>query len=258
MIGVYSTNQMDNCYAAITRGEVKPSGIMNLAQRLYIAERCPPGVRVVDVCCGRGLQLPPLYRYAPGLGDYIGLDISPTNLAEAREHLAELDRCHGGRPFPVNLIECDVAAPWPAAAAIADVAVYTSALEHLPREQAVASLRQVAAALRPDGLLYLSTPNTPGLPPRPLQHRVHVYEWSTTELGPVLDDCGLTIVEQVGLLSPPREVAAAALRTRFGGGAAEWYERLRMTVADALLDTVVAAAIAEAAIEVLYVCRRRP
>ncbi len=246
MVGPYSVNQMDNFYAALAAGEVKPTGVMNLAQRLYIAERCPPGARVVDVCCGRGLQLPVLYRYAAHIGGYTGLDISPANLAEAREMLARLDDRYGGRPFEVVLVEHDVARPWPDDAVGFDVAVYTSALEHLP-----------TAALRPGGWLFLSTPNTPGGPPRPLQHRVHVYEWNTDELMPVLtQQCGLVVEEQVGLLSPDSDRLTQALFTRYGTGAVEWYQRLQATVPGALLDAVAAAAVPEVAVEVLYVCRR--
>src|SRR6266545_2248308 len=88
--------------------------------------------------------------------------------------------------FYAALAEHDVAHPWPDDTVGFDIAVYTSALEHLPRDLAVASLRHTTAALRPGGWLFLSTPNTPGGPPRPLQHRVHVYEWNTDELMPVL------------------------------------------------------------------------
>ncbi len=257
MVGPYSVNQMDNFYAALAAGEVKPTGVMNLAQRLYIAERCPPGARVVDVCCGRGLQLPVLYRYAAHIGGYTGLDISPANMAEARRMLALLDDRHGGRPFDVALVEHDVARPWPDDVAGFDVAVYTSALEHLPRDLGVASLRLTTAALRPGGWLFLSTPNTPGEPPRPLQRRVHVYEWNTDELMPVLtQQCGLVVEDQVGLLSPDPDRLSQALFTRYGFGAVEWCRRLRATVPAALLDTVAAAAVPEVAAEVLYVCRR--
>ena len=76
MIGPYSVNQMDDFYVALARGEVKATGIMNYLQRLFIAERVRPGDRIVDVCCGRGLQLPPdqparspiRFRKAPGVG----------------------------------------------------------------------------------------------------------------------------------------------------------------------------------------------
>src|SRR5215469_2542784 len=90
MIGQYSTNQMDDFYAALARGEAKPSGLMNLMQHLIVAERCMPGARVLDVCCGRGLALPLLYRYAAGIERYVGLDISAGNLGEARERVEAL------------------------------------------------------------------------------------------------------------------------------------------------------------------------
>ena len=37
MIGPYSTNQMDDFYAALHRGEAKASGLMNLMQHLIVA-----------------------------------------------------------------------------------------------------------------------------------------------------------------------------------------------------------------------------
>lgn len=258
MIGPYSVNQMDDFSTAIADGEVKASGIMNLAQRLYIAERCPARASVVDVCCGRGLQLPTLYRYANQLRRYVGLDLSPDNLAEARATVDRLDATYGGPRFPISLLEWDVAQPWTddIIGDGFDLAVYTSALEHLPRDLAVTSLQNTAAALRPGGVLYLSTPNTPGEPPRPLQYRVHVYEWNSAELEPVLAECGLVVEERVGLLPPPHGRVTAALAAQFGDGARAWYQRLRDCVPTALLDTVVAAAIPDQAMEVLYVCRR--
>ncbi|MFD2422423.1 class I SAM-dependent methyltransferase [Amycolatopsis pigmentata] len=256
MIGPYSVHQMDDFYAALARGEVKPTGIMNYLQRLYIAERVRPGDRVVDVCCGSGLQLPVLYRYQPELGAYTGLDISADNLAQARARLADLRKQSSSR-MSIDFHEIDVAQPWPVTGPF-DVAVYTSALEHLPRERGIASLRHAATALAPNGQLYLSTPNTPGDPPRKLQHRVHVYEWSHAELTAVLDEVGLDIVTVVGILPPQtREATEEAVYKRFGDGGAALYHSLRENAPDALLGPVVSTALAEDASEVLYVCVRR-
>ncbi|MGH8897817.1 MAG: class I SAM-dependent methyltransferase [Egibacteraceae bacterium] len=228
---------------------------MNYIQHLFVAERCPPGAKVVDVCCGRGLQLPVLYRYAPHIYSYVGLDIARGNLDEAAERIATLNG-HYGRPFEVNLIECDVAQAWPELPPF-DIAVYTSALEHLPRAKGVASLRNTAAALGEGGRLYLSTPSTSGDPPRKLQYHVHVYEWHYDELSTVLTEAGLVIEDVIGLLPPPPQELAAALASRFGDGAARWYERLRQVVPAPFLDTVVASAVADDARELLYVCSRR-
>jgi SAM-dependent methyltransferase len=257
MIGPYSVNQMDDFYAALAVGQVKPTAVMNYIQHLYVAERCPPGARLVDVCCGRGLQLPVLYRYATHISAYTGLDIAVASLDEARRRIRQLNDHYGGCPFSLELLECDVAGQWPPRPAF-DVAVYTSALEHLPREQAITSLRNTAAALADGGRLYLSTPNTPGPAPRRLQHRVHVYEWSYEELAAVLAETGLVIEELIGLLPPPDADLAAALASGFGDGAARWHERLRQVIPAPFLDAVAAAAVPDAAAELLYVCSRRP
>jgi SAM-dependent methyltransferase len=257
MIGPYSVSQMDDFYAALGAGEVKPTGIMNYLQRLLITQCCRAGDRVLDVCCGRGLQLPVLYRYQPDLHSYIGLDISPANLAQARDRQADLDAVND-RQFAINFYQCDVAQAWPEIGQ-AEVAIYTSALEHLPREHGVASLRHTAAALAPQGRLYLSTPNTPGEPPRRLQHRVHVYEWSRQELTTVLGDVGLVVHETIGILPPlTPDQTQAAVAERYGSGAAAFYRRMREFAPEALLGPVVATALGDAATEVLYICSRRP
>ncbi|MGH8967714.1 MAG: class I SAM-dependent methyltransferase, partial [Actinomycetes bacterium] len=221
MVGPYSTNQMDDFYAALSRGEAKPSGLMNLLQHLIVAEKCAPRSQVLDVCCGRGLALPLLYRYAPSIGGYVGLDISAANLDEARQRIEAL-RATYGDPFSVDLVECDVAKPWPALPAF-DVALYTSALEHLPFELGAASLRNTAAALAPGAVLYLSTPAAIGPPPRPLQYRVHVYEWSRDEVEQAVGEAGLLVEDVMGLLPPAPDETAAALTGRYGDGAAAWF-----------------------------------
>lgn len=254
MIGPYSTNQMDDFYAALGCGEVKPSGVMNLMQHLIAAERCTPGAHILDVCCGRGLALPLLYRYAPGIARYTGLDISAANLSEARERVKALSAVYGN-PFPVNLVECDVARPWPELPE-SDVVIYTSALEHLPFEAGAQSLRNTAAALAPGGVLYLSTPAAVGPPPRPLQYRVHVYEWSRNEIEQVTGEAGLVIEDALGLLPPEPDPLAAALADRYGDPAAAWYRDLAGRVPRALLDTVSAVAVPRLATELLYVCRK--
>jgi len=255
MIGPYSVNQMDDFYAALAVGHVRPTGIMNYIQHLYVAQRLTPGTRLVDICCGRGLQLPLLYLHAPEMASYTGLDIAIANLDEARRRISDLDARYQGRQFELELIECDVAMPWPDRPAY-DVAVYTSALEHLPRELAVASLCNTATALRPGGILYLSTPNTPGSPPRRLQHRVHVYEWHHDELSDVLEGVGFTIEDTIGLL-PPESGTSESIASIYGHGAMRWFERLQAVVPAPFLDTIAAIALPQIASEMLYVCTRR-
>jgi SAM-dependent methyltransferase len=254
MIGPYSVNQMDDFYTALAHGQVKLTGVMNYIQRLFIAERCAPGAAVVDVCCGRGLQLPALWHYAPHIERYVGLDIAPANLDEARQRIEDLER-RFDRGFSIELVQCDVAEKWPDLPSF-DVAIYTSALEHLPREQAIASLRNTLAALRPGGVLFLSTPNTPGTAPSTLQHRVHVYEWNCLELVRVLKDCGFTIQEMVGLLPPAVANLADLISRKYGPGAVRWHDRMRFLLPEAFLGPIMASAFPEDAAEVMYICTR--
>ncbi|MBC9718434.1 class I SAM-dependent methyltransferase [Streptomyces sp. TRM66268-LWL] len=247
---------MDDFYTALFHGHVKPSGIMNFLQHQYIAERCKPGADVVDVCCGRGLQLPTLYKSAPHIASYTGLDIAPENLREARAMVGRLEE-HYQSTFSVDWATTDVSEPWPASVPLADVMINTSAFEHLPRERGVLCLRQMADHLAPGGVLYLSTPESPGPAPRPLQYRVHVYEWNREELEPELDAAGLEIIEALGLLPAGGEVVSAALGERFGAGAAALFARLQDVVPEAFLAPLASAAVPEAASEILYVCRRR-
>lgn len=255
MIGMYSTNQMDNFYDAIARGEVKPTGIMNLYQHLQFAERCQEheGAAVLDVCCGRGLALPLLRRYAPRISRYIGLDISRDNLGEAREREAQLATVYGPG-FAIELVECDVATAWPSLPPV-DLALYTSAIEHMPFELGRASLQNTAAALKLGGTLYLSTAVTPaGQAP---QHRVHVFEWSMEQMLAVLDEAGLEVTETIGILPPvENDDLAVELSHVYGEGAAAWYRDLAAKVPAALLDTVAATCVPRVATEALYVARR--
>lgn len=255
MIGPYSTNQMDDFYTALHCGEAKPSGLMNLMQHLIVAERCEPGATVLDVCCGRGLALPLLHQHAPQIRRYVGLDISPDNLNEARERIASVRETYG-ELFPIDLVECDVAEPWPPHLSAFDVALYTSALEHLPFDLGARSLASTAQALVPGGVLYLSTPQGFGPRPRPLQYRVHVFEWSREEVEQVVGEAGLVIEDMLGLLPPEPDVLAGELADRYGPGAADWYRDLAERVPAALLATVSAVSAPETATELLYVCRR--
>lgn len=118
------------------------------------------------------------------------------------------------------------------------------------------SLAATASALAPGGVLYLSTPQAFGPPPRPLQYRVHVYEWSREEVERTVATAGLVVEDVMGLLPPEPDTVAVALDRRYGVGAADWYRDLAARVPRALLDTVSAVAVPEQATELLFVCRK--
>jgi ubiquinone/menaquinone biosynthesis C-methylase UbiE len=250
----YSQAQMDNFYQAFAAGSIKPTSVMNYLQHLFIAERCKPGNWVLDVCCGRTLQVPLLKYVVPGLGGYVGVDISQENLQEAPEVMRYGDGCPPS--FPCELIHGDVTTDLLQLNRFFDVVIYTSALEHMEKDCGIASLAQVYQVLH-HGTFYLSTPNTPGSSPKKLQHRVHVYEWDREELEEELSRIGFTIIECYGLLSPTNPaMVSVALDRRFGPGASAWFDELQKVMPAPFLNPLVAFAAPDAATELLYVCRR--
>ena len=250
----YSMFQMDNFYNALATGEVKPSGVMNYIQHLFIVERCSPNASVLDACCGRALLVPLLKKYAPHIAQYIGVDISSLNLAEAQEVIRHGDGC--APPFPCSFIQADIARIPPEFDAKFDVIAYTSALEHLDRESGIASIHEVVRKLSRNGTLYLTTPRTDGDLPRKLQYKVHVYEWDREELEEVLNESGLKILDCIGLLPPPDEILRQAIYEKFGAAGFAWFHEMRKKVPHAFLASVMASSFPDVATELLYVCQR--
>lgn len=251
---IYSTAQMDNFYNALGKAHVKPSGIMNYIQHLFVAERCPSQSRVLDVCCGRALLLPLLRKYASHIKHYVGVDISHANIREARALVA---RPNGDDPFPCILIQCDITQLSMVVKQTFDIVAYTSALEHLDQQSGVLSLRQVSAVMSEAGQLFLSTPRTNGAFPRKTQYSVHIYEWDRQELERCLHDAGFEIVDCFGLLPPSDDLLTSAIASQFGIHGVSWYQEMRKTVPYAFLAPVVASCFPSVATELMYVCKRR-
>jgi ubiquinone/menaquinone biosynthesis C-methylase UbiE len=251
---LYSLAQMDNFYAAFAAGHIKPTSVMNYLQHLFIAERCRPGDWVLDVCCGRALQVPILRHLASSLGGYVGVDISQEHLEEAQVVLRYGDG--NPPPFPCEFFLGDATCDLTRLNRLFHVVIYTSALEHMEKAAGIASLRQVAQVLHPEGTFYLSTPRTAGPPPRTLQHRVHIYEWDKEELEEELARLGFRVLTCAGLLPPEPALLVAALQERFGPGAVSWFEQMQQLIPHPFFSSLCAVALPEIATELLYVCRR--
>lgn len=252
----YSTSQMDDFYSALGTGLVKPSGIMNYIQHLAVAERCLPGARVLDLCCGRALMLPLLRRYAPHIAGYVGIDISLDNLRQA-QHMGQTAVFSESRVFPALFVQGDVTRLSSMIKVRFDVVIYTSAVEHMHRAEGRKSIMEAARVLEDDGSLFISTPMTEGADPKRLQYKVHVYEWGRRELEGVFREAGLYVEEEIGLLVRDYELVAQAVEERFGASAAQWAREMERLVPRAFLEPILAACVPDSAREMFYVCRRR-
>jgi SAM-dependent methyltransferase len=169
-----------------------------LARSLALAA-LRPGLVVVDVGAGRGEAT----THAARRGAHVtALDFSPGSLTLTR---ATVDRAGGAG---VGLVAADATAlPLPAASA--DRVLLLDVLEHLTRDQAAATLAEIARVLRPDGYLVIHTlPNRwalalaypalrllcPGLPAQPrsaYERTVHVNEQDPWLLHRALTAAGL-------------------------------------------------------------------
>ena len=118
----------------------------HLAVYKWIAERCA-GRDVVDMACGEGYGVEVLARRARRV---TGVDANP----EAHEH-ARLKYSRPGVAFVRELVET-YEEP-------CDVVVFLQTIEHVPAPAAV--LQNFRGMLRPNGTVYVSTPNLLTLAP---------------------------------------------------------------------------------------------
>ena len=78
----------------------------------------------------------------------------------------------------------------------ADFVIYTSALEHMHKDDGRKSLIECRKIMSDKALMFLSCPNTLGNGYN-TQYRAHVYEWGYEELKNALADIGFEIVQEV-------------------------------------------------------------
>ncbi|HDN18095.1 MAG TPA: methyltransferase domain-containing protein, partial [Candidatus Bathyarchaeota archaeon] len=135
---------------------------MNFILHYHLLKYMKPGITVVEFCMGRGL-LPKLLKYNyKKIGKYIGIDINPKAIREAKTKFGykRIGNYKEFYPFPVEFIEGDVAeASKLVGENVADVLIYVSSLEHMRKEVGVKSLQEAYKVLKDTGVMILSTPN---------------------------------------------------------------------------------------------------
>ncbi|MGJ8535642.1 MAG: bifunctional 2-polyprenyl-6-hydroxyphenol methylase/3-demethylubiquinol 3-O-methyltransferase UbiG [Parasphingopyxis sp.] len=169
---------------------------------LDAADRRPlTGKSALDIGCGAGLLAEPLAR----LGATVtGIDAAEENIAAARAHAAQSGLAIDYRPGGVE-----------AAEGIHDLLTCMEVVEHVT--DPASFVRGLAGALKPDGLLIMSTPNRTGLSKLAMitvgegagliPEGTHDWDKFLTpeELTGLLEDTGLSVTDISGLsFSPAR------------------------------------------------------
>lgn len=253
-----TTYQMRNFYDQMRDGFFTNLDIMNYIQHHAAALMARKEKDIVDVCCGRSLMLPLLRYHAKNIHSYTGIDISEKNLKEAvrgavKKNLTpkEIGTYY---PFDVhwrqgNVAEMSKVIPERSA----DLVIYTSAIEHMHKEDGYKSLVECKKIMRDPAVMFLSCPNTPGNG-YDTQYRAHVYEWGYDELKRALAQIGFEIIQEVGLVMGVRdmdrfyEIQPKPVR--------ELYQKMKAYLPAPWLTVTMSIPFPEASKEILFIVRK--
>ncbi len=186
--------------------------------------------RVLEVGCGEGYGTA---RFASVAAGIVGVDYDARTVA------------HAAKRYPQAWFVRGNLASLPVRSATLDVVVTLQVIEHVWNHPEF--VRECVRALRPGGLLLVTTPNrltfSPGLnePVNPF----HTKEFTSAELSALLDDCGLQVHFAGGLHAGTRlaELDAAhggsLVAAQLANAPGSWSEQLRAAVASVVTDDFV-------------------
>lgn len=204
-----TTYQMRNFYAQLKDGFFSSLDVMNYIQHHAAVLRMKSNWRVLDLCCGRGLLLPLIRYYRKGIKEYVGVDISATNMAEQtrRSGCKSIDDFSSYYPFKVTQVLSSVEdIDGELKESSFHFIIYTSSIEHMQKKAGIKSLKNCFKLLKPGHSLFLSCPNTINKKdPYDTQYAAHVYEWDADELKKTLLSIGFEIKEEYGLVAKVRD-----------------------------------------------------
>lgn len=250
--GKFSTYQMHNFYEKFYDGNATLNDAMNYMQHLLITEKCKKNMKVLDVCCGRALMLPMFIVKDEKIKEYVGLDISKKNIHEAENLIKE----NGHKiEFDYQLVVKDITHYEETYRDYFDSVIYTSAIEHMSRDDGIQSLKNVSSYLRRGGILFLSTPNT--LPSDSNQYRCHINEWYYKELVEEVRKMNMEVEELIGLLPPDIQTLERQIRKKFGDSGYRWFSMIRCHSPAIFYLPIMALEFPESSREIMLICRKK-
>lgn len=200
-----TTYQMRNFYHQLRDGFFSDLDIMNYIQHHKAVLMMKKNSIVLDVCCGRGLLLPLLRYYKKEIQEYIGVDIEEKNIESKYKNICTGKEINPETFYPFKTTwkignVSDIFTILKDYSKKIDFIVYTSAIEHMNKSDGAHSLEGIRKLIKPDGIFFLSCPNTPedqsGFDVR---YKAHVYEWKSSELKKELEKNNFTILKEIGL-----------------------------------------------------------
>ncbi len=234
--------------------------VMNYIQHHAAVQKMKKGWRVLDVCCGRGLLLPLIRYYKPGIAEYVGVDISEKNISEQlrRSGAKKIEDAHSYYPFKlthkIGSVEDMDQFFEPESF---DFIVYTSSIEHMQREVGYKSLQNCYRLLKPGHEMFLSCPNSSDKKdPYDTQYAAHIYEWGIDELRDAVTEIGFEVDKEYGLVGKVKDFEKFVAKK--GGAMEKRYYALKEYLPSAWLMAFMPILYPEAAAEVLLIVRKPP
>jgi len=255
-----TTYQMRNFYAQFADGFFSSLDIMNYIQHHAAVLKAKKGWKVLDVCCGRGLLLPLFRYYRPNISEYIGVDISESNIGEQcrRSGVKKIEDINEYYPFKVtHIVDTVEDMDEYLEEESIDLIIYTSAIEHMQKEVGFKSLKNCYKLLKPGNQMFLSCPNTSDKQdPYDTQYAAHIYEWGINELRNAVREIGFEISEEYGLVAKVRDFERWLVEQR-GKPAVKavqaQYEALKRYLPTSWLMAFIPILFPEAAAEILMI-----
>lgn len=255
-----TTYQMRNFYSQFRDGFFTQLDVMNYIQHHSAALLCKKEMNVVDVCCGRSLMLPLLRYYAKDINSYTGVDISETNINEAKRGASgkiKPEDLESYYPFKTEWILSNVAEmSQHIKSGFADVVIYTSALEHMHKDVGTQSLKECYKIMNASSVMFLSCPNTPGNG-YDTQYAAHVYEWGYQELKDMLTEIGFEITNEIGLVMKVKKMKEFFSSDLVSPEMKEFYNKMASYVPSAWLSSIVSIPYPEVSDEILFVVKKK-
>ena len=256
-----TTYQMRNFYTQFKDGFFSNLDVMNYIQHHAVTKYIKKGMKVVDVCCGRSLVLPLLRWYNKNIESYTGIDISKTNIEEAKRGSSKrIDLANipieDYYPFKVNWIQANVAEMSKYIKPNScDFLIYTSSLEHMHKDDGKMSLEECYSILKENGKMFLSCPNTKGNGYN-TQYAAHVYEWGYEELKNELENLGFEIIQEVGLIMKAKKMKEFFNSNNVSDDIKNFYKKLSAYLPTTWLTPLISIPYPEISDEILFIVKK--
>lgn len=254
-----TTYQMRNFYDQMRDGFFTNLDVMNYIQHYAAAQLAKKKTNIVDVCCGRSLMLPLLRYYAKDIGSYTGIDISKKNLREAlrgavKKNLTQND-IRSYYPFPVQWKFGNVAGMSKVIPeGFADFVIYTSAIEHMHKDDGYQSLIECRKIMSDSAVMFLSCPNTPGNGYE-TQYKAHVYEWGYQELKEAFSQVGFEVMQEVGLVMGVKDMDK--FYAKQPSPVRELYQKIKAYLPSPWLTVIMSIPFPEVSKEILFIVKKK-